>query len=124
MDMGIVNAGQVKGYAQIPPELREAVEDVILNRTPGAEPSGTERLLELAPKYKVTGEAAETQDAEWRSWTVGKPLERALVKGIDQFVVADTEAARQQIARPIAVSERPLMAGLHVLGDLFGSCKQ
>ena len=104
-------------------ELREAVEDVILNRTPGADPSGTDRLLELAPKYKGTGEAAETQDAEWRSWPVEKRLEHALVKGIDQFVVADTEEARLQIARPIEVIEGPLMAGMNVVGDLFGSGK-
>ena len=90
MDMGIVNAGQLEVYDQIPAELRDACEDVILNRNPNA----TERLLELAPKYKGTGEAAETQDAEWRSWPVEKRLEHALVKGIDQFVVADTEEAR------------------------------
>src|SRR5260370_37021618 len=101
MDMGIVNAGQVKGYAQIPPELREAVEDVILNRTPGAEPSGTERLLELAPKYKGTGEAPETQDAEWRSWPVEERLEHALVKGMDQVVGDDTEEAPLLVARSI-----------------------
>jgi 5-methyltetrahydrofolate--homocysteine methyltransferase len=119
MDMGIVNAGQLEVYDEIPKELRDAVEDVILNRTP----DGTERLLELAPKYKGTGEAPETQDAEWRSWTVEKRLEHALVKGIDQFVVADTEEARQQIARPIEVIEGPLMAGMNVVGDLFGSGK-
>jgi 5-methyltetrahydrofolate--homocysteine methyltransferase len=119
MDMGIVNAGQLEVYDQIPAELREACEDVILNRTP----DGTERLLELAPKYKGTGEAAETQDAEWRSWSVEKRLEHALVKGIDQFVVADTEEARQAIARPIEVIEGPLMAGMNVVGDLFGSGK-
>jgi 5-methyltetrahydrofolate--homocysteine methyltransferase len=123
MDMGIVNAGQLEVYDEIPPELREACEDVILNRKPNANPSATERLLELAPKYKGTGEAAETQDAEWRSWTVEKRLEHALVKGIDQFVVADTEEARQQIARPIEVIEGPLMAGMNVVGDLFGSGK-
>src|SRR5436190_5357385 len=119
MDMGIVNAGQLEVYDQIPAELRDACEDVVLNRTP----HGTERLLELAPKYKGTGEAAETQDAEWRSWPVEKRLEHALVKGIDQFVVADTEEARQQIARPIEVIEGPLMAGMNVVGDLFGSGK-
>ena len=119
MDMGIVNAGQLEVYDQIPAELREACEDVILNRTP----NGTERLLELAPKYKGTGEAAETQDAEWRSWPVEKRLEHALVKGMDQFVVADTEEARLQIARPIEVIEGPLMAGMNVVGDLFGAGK-
>jgi 5-methyltetrahydrofolate--homocysteine methyltransferase len=119
MDMGIVNAGQLEVYDEIPPELRDACEDVILNRQPDA----TERLLELAPKYKGTGEAADTQDAEWRSWPVEKRLEHALVKGIDQYVVADTEEARQQIARPIEVIEGPLMAGMNVVGDLFGAGK-
>src|SRR5476651_815139 len=119
LSMGIVNAGQLEVYDQIPAELRDACEDVILNRTP----NGTERLLELAPKYKGTGEVAETQDAEWRSWPVEKRLEHALVKGMDQFVVADTEEARQQIARPIEVIEGPLMAGMNVVGDLFGSGK-
>jgi 5-methyltetrahydrofolate--homocysteine methyltransferase len=119
MDMGIVNAGQLEVYDQIPQELRDACEDVILNRNPNA----TERMLELAPKYKGTGEAAETQDAEWRSWPVDKRLEHALVKGIDQFVVADTEEARQAIPRPIEVIEGPLMAGMNVVGDLFGAGK-
>ncbi len=119
MDMGIVNAGQLEVYDQIPQELRDACEDVILNRNPNA----TERLLELAPKYKGTGEVAETQDAEWRSWPVEKRLEHALVKGMDQFVVADTEEARLQIARPIEVIEGPLMAGMNVVGDLFGAGK-
>src|SRR5471032_669524 len=123
MDMGIVNAGQLEVYDQIPAELREACEDVILNRTPSGPLSPTERLLELAPKYKGTGEAAEVQDAEWRSWPVEKRLEHALVKGIDMFVVADTEEARQQIARPIEVIEGPLMAGMNVVGDLFGAGK-
>ena len=119
MDMGIVNAGQLEVYDQIPRELRDACEDVILNRNPDA----TERLLELAPKYKGTGEVAEAQDAEWRSWPVEKRLEHALVKGMDQFVVADTEEARLQIARPIEVIEGPLMAGMNVVGDLFGAGK-
>src|SRR5687767_12899172 len=119
MDMGIVNVGQLEVYDQIPQELRDACEDVILNRSPEA----TERLLELAPKYKGTGEVAETQDAEWRSWPVEKRLEHALVKGMDQFVVEDTEEARKQIARPIEVIEGPLMAGMNVVGDLFGSGK-
>ncbi len=119
MDMGIVNAGQLEVYDQIPAELRDACEDVILNRRPDS----TDRLLELAPKYKGTGEAAEVQDAEWRSWPVDKRLEHALVKGLDQFVVADTEEARLQIARPIEVIEGPLMAGMNVVGDLFGAGK-
>jgi 5-methyltetrahydrofolate--homocysteine methyltransferase len=119
MDMGIVNAGQLEVYDQIPAELREACEDVILNRRSDS----TERMLELAPKYKGTGEAVETQDAEWRSWPVHKRLEHALVKGIDQFVVADTEEARQQLPKPIEVIEGPLMAGMNVVGDLFGAGK-
>ena len=119
MDMGIVNAGQLEVYDQIPPELRDACEDVILNRRP----DGTERLLELAPKYKGTGEVVATQDAEWRSWPVEKRLEHALVKGMDQFIVEDTEEARQQIARPIEVIEGPLMSGMNVVGDLFGAGK-
>jgi 5-methyltetrahydrofolate--homocysteine methyltransferase len=119
MDMGIVNAGQLEVYDQIPQELRDACEDVILNRRPDS----TDRLLELAPKYKGTGEVAEAQDAEWRSWPVDKRLEHALVKGLDQFVVADTEEARLMIARPIEVIEGPLMAGMNVVGDLFGSGK-
>ena len=120
MDMGIVNAGQLEVYDQIPPELRDACEDVILNRTARRAPSGCSSSRR---KYKGTGEAAETQDAEWRSWPVEKRLEHALVKGIDQFVVADTEEARLQIARPIEVIEGPLMAGMNVVGDLFGSGK-
>ncbi len=119
MDMGIVNAGQLEVYDQIPAELRDACEDVILNRRADS----TDRLLELAPKYKGTGEAAETQDAEWRSWPVEKRLEHALVKGLDQWVVADTEEARLAIARPIEVIEGPLMAGMNVVGDLFGAGK-
>ncbi len=119
MDMGIVNAGQLEVYDQIPAELRDACEDVILNRRADS----TDRLLELAPKYKGTGEVAETQDAEWRSWPVEKRLEHALVKGLDQWVVADTEEARLQIARPIEVIEGPLMAGMNVVGDLFGAGK-
>jgi 5-methyltetrahydrofolate--homocysteine methyltransferase len=119
MDMGIVNAGQLEVYDQIPQELRDACEDVILNRRPDS----TDRLLDLAPKYKGTGEVAASQDAEWRSWPVEKRLEHALVKGMDQFVVADTEEARQQFPRPIEVIEGPLMAGMNVVGDLFGAGK-
>ena len=102
-----------------PAELREACEDVILDRSPDA----TERLVELAPKYKGTDAVAETQEAEWRGWPVEKRLEHALVKGIDAFVVEDTEEARKQIARPIEVIEGPLMDGMNVVGDLFGSGK-
>ncbi|MBV9835281.1 MAG: methionine synthase [Alphaproteobacteria bacterium] len=119
MDMGIVNAGQLDVYDQIPQELRDACEDVILNRRPDA----TERMLELAPKYKGSGAAVETIDAEWRSWPVEKRLEHALVKGMDQWVVDDTEEARQVAAKPIEVIEGPLMAGMNVVGDLFGAGK-
>ncbi|MFN2309774.1 MAG: methionine synthase, partial [Gammaproteobacteria bacterium] len=120
MDMGIVNAGQLAIYEEIPPELRERVEDVVLNRRPDA----TERLLELADKYKGEGGAAEKQeDLAWREWPVAKRLEHALVKGIDTYVEADTEACRQQFARPIQVIEGPLMDGMNVVGDLFGAGK-
>jgi 5-methyltetrahydrofolate--homocysteine methyltransferase len=119
MDMGIVNAGQLDVYDEIAAELREACEDVILNRRP----DGTERLLDLAPKYKDSGETAEAVEEEWRSWGVVKRLEHALVKGIDTFIVQDTEEARQQFPRPIEVIEGPLMSGMNVVGDLFGAGK-
>ena len=119
MDMGIVNAGQLDVYDAIDPELRDACEDVILNRRPDA----TERMLELAEKYKHGGEAAEKQAEEWRGWPVEKRLEHALVKGIDAYVVEDAEEARQLAARPIEVIEGPLMAGMNVVGDLFGEGK-
>ncbi len=119
MDMGIVNAGQLDVYDQIPAELRDACEDVILNRRPDS----TERMLELAPRYKKEGAVAETVEAEWRSWGVAKRLEHALVKGIDQWVVDDTEEARKSARRPIEVIEGPLMAGMNVVGDLFGAGK-
>jgi 5-methyltetrahydrofolate--homocysteine methyltransferase len=119
MDMAIVNAGQLDVYDQIEPELRMAVEDVILNRDPEA----GERLVALAEKYRGTDAAAEKQAAEWRSWDVAKRLEHALVKGIDAHVVDDTEEARLQYARPIEVIEGPLMDGMNVVGDLFGSGK-
>ncbi|NIJ31792.1 methionine synthase [Sphingomonas oligoaromativorans] len=120
MDMGIVNAGQLDVYDQIDPELRVACEDVILNRDPDA----TERLITIAEKYRgqkdvVADKAAE----EWRGWPVAKRLEHALVKGLDAFVVEDTEEARQGFARPIEVIEGPLMDGMNVVGDLFGSGK-
>lgn len=119
MDMGIVNAGQLDVYDTIDPELRTACEDVILNRDPDA----TERLIALAERYKGTDAAAEKQAAEWRGWPVVKRLEHALVKGIDAHVVEDTEECRQQFARPIEVIEGPLMDGMNVVGDLFGSGK-
>ena len=120
MTMGIVNAGQLAIYEEIPPELRERVEDVILNRRPDA----TERLLEIAPQYQA-GEtsAAPEKEQEWRSWPVAKRLEHALIKGIDEFIEADTEEARQQFDRPLQVIEGPLMDGMNVVGDLFGAGK-
>jgi 5-methyltetrahydrofolate--homocysteine methyltransferase len=119
MDMGIVNAGQLDVYDAIDPELREACEDVIWDRREDA----TERLIELAERYKGKDAAAEKAAEEWRGWEVRKRLEHALVKGIDAFVVDDTEEARQAFARPIEVIEGPLMDGMNVVGDLFGSGK-
>ncbi|MET4897001.1 methionine synthase [Sphingomonadaceae bacterium jetA1] len=119
MDMAIVNAGQLDVYDTIDPELRQACEDVVLNRDPEA----GERLVALAERYRGTDAVAEKQAAEWRSLPVVKRLEYALVKGIDAHVVDDTEECRQQFARPIEVIEGPLMDGMNVVGDLFGSGK-
>ncbi len=119
MDMAIVNAGQLDVYDQIEPELRQACEDVILNKDPEA----GDRLVALAEKFKGTDAAAEKQAAEWRGWDVKKRLEHALVKGIDMYVVEDTEECRLAFARPIEVIEGPLMDGMNVVGDLFGSGK-
>jgi 5-methyltetrahydrofolate--homocysteine methyltransferase len=120
MDMGIVNAGQLAVYDEIPDELRDAVEDVILNRRDDA----TERLLEIAVRYKGDGkEAPAPKDEEWRQWPVGRRLSHALVQGIDEFVVEDTEAARIEAERPLNVIEGPLMDGMNVVGDLFGAGK-
>jgi 5-methyltetrahydrofolate--homocysteine methyltransferase len=119
MDMGIVNAGQLDVYDEIPQELRERVEDVILNRREDS----TERMLEIADKYKGTGEKVEAATEEWRTWPVEKRLSHALVKGMDQYIVEDTEEARQAFARPIEVIEGPLMSGMNVVGDLFGAGK-
>ena len=119
MDMAIVNAGQLDVYDTIDAELRTACEDVILNRDPDA----TERLIALAERYKGTDAVAEKAAAEWRSLPVTKRLEYALVKGIDAHVVDDTEECRQLFARPIEVIEGPLMDGMNVVGDLFGSGK-
>ena len=121
LDMAIVNAGQLDIYDDIDNELRVACEDVILNRDPDA----TERLIALAEKYRGTDVAQEKAEAEWRGWPVNKRLEHALVKGIDADIVADTEEARLAIkmagGRPIEVIEGPLMDGMNVVGDLFGS---
>jgi 5-methyltetrahydrofolate--homocysteine methyltransferase len=119
MDMGIVNAGQLAVYDELPAELRERVEDVVLNRRPDA----TERLLEIADQYRGGGVEAKKEDLAWREWPVAKRLEHALVKGIDAFVEEDTEEARQTFARPIQVIEGPLMDGMNVVGDLFGEGK-
>ncbi len=119
LDMGIVNAGQLGIYEEIAPELREHVEDVILNRRADA----TERLLEIAASYRGDGAARRAEDASWREWPVGKRLEHALVKGIDEFILADVEEARLAAARPLDVIEGPLMDGMNVVGDLFGAGK-
>ena len=117
MDMGIVNAGQLAVYSDIPEKLRERVEDVILNRRSDA----TERLLEVAEEYKGQGGTARVEDLSWREQPVAKRLEHALVKGIADYIVEDTEEARQMFARPIEVIEGPLMDGMNVVGDLFGA---
>src|SRR6188474_884499 len=119
LTMGIVNAGQLAIYEDIDPELRERVEDVILNRRPDA----TERLLEIAARYKGEAGGRKVEELAWRSWPVVKRQEHALVKGIDEFVVQDTEEARQQFERPLQVIEGPLMDGMNIVGDLFGSGK-
>ena len=119
MDMGIVNAGQLAVYDDIPEELRKAVEDVILNTDPGA----GERLVELAPKYSGMAQAERVEDLEWRTWPVEKRLEHALVKGITTFIDEDTEECRAAADKPIHVIEGPLMDGMNVVGDLFGAGK-
>lgn len=120
MDMGIVNAGQLAIYDDLPPALRDAVEDVILNRREDA----TDRLLALAEEYRGSkGENEQPQLAEWRGWNVEKRLEYALVKGITEFIVEDTEAARLRADSPIEVIEGPLMNGMNVVGDLFSEGK-
>ncbi len=121
MDMGIVNAGQLEIYDNVPEKLREAVEDVVLNRRDDA----TERLLDIAGEYAGKG-ANKEDDAsalEWRTWPVEKRLEHALVKGITEFIVEDTEEARTNASRPLEVIEGPLMDGMNVVGDLFGEGK-
>ena len=119
LSMGIVNAGQLEIYDEIPPLLRDRVEDVVLNRTAEA----TEALLAIADQFKGDGSVKEAENEEWRSWPVEKRLEHSLVKGITTWIVEDTELARQACARPIEVIEGPLMAGMNVVGDLFGSGK-
>ena len=121
MDMGIVNAGQLAIYEDLPTDLRDAVEDAVLNRRDDA----TERLLEVAERYKdqVSGNKGKERDLAWRELPVEKRLEHALVNGIDEYVVDDTEEARLAADRPLSVIEGPLMAGMNVVGDLFGDGK-
>ncbi len=119
MDMGIVNAGQLTVYQDIPTPLREGIEDVLFNRREDA----TERLLALAQEYKGGGQVAEVEDAAWRSLPVNERISHAMVAGIDAFIVEDTEEARAAATRPLDVIEGPLMAGMNVVGDLFGSGK-
>lgn len=119
LSMGIVNAGQLAIYEDIPLDLRERVEDVILNRRD----DGTDRLLEIAEQFRGGAAQKTKEDLSWREWPIGKRLEHALVKGITTFIVEDTEAARQQAKRPIEVIEGPLMDAMNVVGDLFGAGK-
>ena len=119
MDMGIVNAGMLEVYEEIEPELRVMVEDVLLNRRPDA----TERLVEYGETLKGAGKASEKKAEEWRNGTVEDRLAHALVKGIDTYIEADAEEARVKLGRPLAVIEGPLMAGMGIVGDLFGAGK-
>ncbi len=119
MDMGIVNAGQMAVYDDLEPELREACEDVVLNRRPDA----AERLLDLAKRFQGKGQEAKAADLSWREQPVEKRLAHALVHGITEFVEADTEEARKRTERPLHVIEGPLMDGMNIVGDLFGSGK-
>ena len=123
MDMGIVNAGDLPVYDDIDPELREAVEDVILNRPQRTNVSNTERLVDLAPKYKGEKGQAKVVDLAWRQASVASRLSHALVHGITEYIDADTEEARQAAERPLHVIEGPLMDGMNVVGDLFGAGK-
>ena len=123
MDLGIVNAGDLPVYDDIDPVLREAVEDVILNRPQRTNVSNTERLVDMAPDYKGEKGAARVVDLAWRQLPVGKRIEHALVHGITEFIEADTEEARLSVERPLHVIEGPLMDGMNVVGDLFGSGK-
>jgi len=120
MDMGIVNAGMLEVYEEIEPELKELVEDVLLNRRPDA----TERLVDYGEKLKGVGKAVSEKKAEeWRNGTVEERLSHALVKGIDAYIEVDAEEARLKFGRPLLVIEGPLMAGMSVVGDLFGAGK-
>ncbi|EPJ47503.1 MAG: cobalamin-dependent methionine synthase [Osedax symbiont Rs1] len=119
MSMGIVNAGQLAIYDDLPDELREHVEDIVLNRRA----DGTERLLAIAEKYRGDGSVQEEEQQEWRSWAVDQRLSHALVKGIAEFIDQDVEECRHNYARPLEVIEGPLMNGMGIVGDLFGSGK-
>jgi 5-methyltetrahydrofolate--homocysteine methyltransferase len=119
MDMGIVNAGQLAVYDDLPEDLRYAVEDVVLNKDPEA----GERLVELAPKFASVAHAEKKEDSEWRSWSVEKRLQHSLIKGITEFIDEDTAEALEKLGRPLLVIEGPLMDGMNVVGDLFGSGK-
>jgi 5-methyltetrahydrofolate--homocysteine methyltransferase len=123
MDMGIVNAGDLPVYSDIDPVLREAVEDVILNRPQRTNVTNTERLVDIAPGFKGDKSAPRVVNLEWRNQPVGKRIEHALVNGITEFIDADTEEARLSVERPLHVIEGPLMDGMNVVGDLFGSGK-
>ena len=123
MDMGIVNAGDLPVYDDIPEELREAVEDVILNRKQRTNVSNTERLVDLAPKYKGGKSEAKGPDLAWRQGDVGQRITHALVNGLTDYIEADTEEARAASVRPLHVIEGPLMDGMNVVGDLFGAGK-
>ena len=117
--MGIVNAGQLAIYEDIDAELRELVEDVILNRRDDA----TERLVDIAPKYNVGKDEDDTTVAEWRNGTCEERLAYALIKGIDTYVVGDTKEARLNAPRPLSVIEGSPMDGMNTVGDLFGAGK-
>ncbi len=119
MDMGIVNAGQLAIYEDIPADLKKAVEDVVLNRNNEA----TEAMLEMAQKYQGGSEIVKKEDLEWREWPVSKRIEHALVKGNTDFIIDDTEQARLEAELPLHVIEGPLMDGMNVVGDLFGEGK-
>lgn len=125
MTMGIVNAGQLAIYDDIPKELKDIVEDVILNQNQGEGNAATDKLLEIAEKYRGGGSTAakQVENLEWRNESVGKRLEYALVKGITAYIDQDTEEARLQSSRPLDVIEGPLMSGMNVVGDLFGAGK-
>ena len=119
LDMGIVNAGQLEIYEEIPKDLLERVEDVLLNRRPDA----TDRLLDFAETVKDVKKKGRTEDLEWRNGTVEERLSHALIKGIDKYVVEDTEVARQKYDKCLSIIEGPMMDGMAIVGDLFGSGK-